>query len=283
MNKTSIKVYYYNMHRRDPSRRTRENWGNFGDELGVFLIERLFGQSVEYADYEKCDLLAIGSILGKAALYKPHHFIKLSKWFSRAVDVWGSGMLAPYRHFGCCRLRFHAVRGHLTKALVPSRNHCEEMALGDPGLLSDRLLSDKQRRVKKYAVGLIPHIHDQTHPLLLQLAQKKNIRLINVFHHPMDVIEQIAQCDFIYSTSLHGLIVADSLQVPNAWINGCAEVAERDFKFRDYYSVFGLKDPAPLKITAELLSPQSLDQLAATYERQELEAIKGKLQKAFPL
>ncbi len=278
----SIKLYYYNMHRRDPSQRTRENWGNFGDELGVPLIERLFAQRVEYAEYEKCDLLSIGSLLGKAALYKPHHLIKPAKWLSRSIDVWGSGMLAPYRHFGWCRLRFHAVRGELTAAHVPARNHCSGMALGDPGLLADRLLSDRQRRVKKYAVGLIPHIHDQNHPLLQQLARKKDIRLINVFHHPLDVIEQIAQCDSVYSTSLHGLIVADSLQIPNGWIRGCAAIAERDFKFRDYYSVFGIRDPAPVEITEELLSRQSLDQLAAAYHRPDLALLKEKLFQSFP-
>jgi len=277
-----IKLYYYNMHRRDPSQRTRENWGNFGDELGVFLIERIFDQRVEYADYEKCDMLSIGSILGKAALYKPHHFIKPSKWLSRSIDVWGSGMLTPYTHFGWCRMRFHAVRGHLTASHVPSRNHRADMALGDPGLLADRLLSDQQRSVKKYAVGLIPHIHDRNHPEILKIAENEGVRIINVFNHPMDVIEQIAQCDFIYSTSLHGLIIADSLRIPNAWVRGCDEVAARDFKFRDYYSVFGIENPAPIEIAEDLLSPHSLDKLAATYQRPGLDDLKEKLSKSFP-
>jgi hypothetical protein len=270
------------MHRRDPSQRTRENWGNFGDELGVFLIERLFNTPVEYAEYEKCDLLSIGSILGKAALYKPHHFIKPSKWISRAIDVWGSGMLTPYTHFGWCRLRFHAVRGHLTASHVPAKNHCPAMALGDPGLLADRLLNDQQRNRKKYAVGLIPHIHDRSHPRILQLSEKKGVRIINVFNHPLDVIEQIAQCEAIYSTSLHGLIIADSLQIPNAWIRGCAEVAERDFKFRDYYSIFGIENPAPIEINEELLTPPSLDKLAAACQRPGLDELKKKLSKSFP-
>ena len=278
----NIKLYYYNMHRRDPSQRTRENWGNFGDELGAFLIERLFERSVEYADYERCDMLSIGSILGKAALYKPHHFIKPSKWLSRSIDVWGSGMLTPYSHFGRCRMRFHAVRGRLTAEHVPEKNHCIDMALGDPGLLADRLLTDKQRAVKKYAVGLVPHIHDRNHPKILQLAEKEGVLLINVFNHPIDVIEQIAQCDFVYSTSLHGLIVADSTQVPNAWIRGCGKVANRDFKFRDYYSIFGIKNPAPVEITDDLLSNQCIEKITNTYQRPGMTALQEKLFKSFP-
>ena len=278
-----IKLYYYNVHRRDPSARTRECWGNFGDEISPLLIERLFGCSVEYAPYERCELMAVGSILGRAALYKPHHFLKPSKWLSRDIAVWGSGMLSPYRHFGLCRLQFHAVRGALTQALIPSKNSMPEMALGDPGLLADHLLSDAQRHVKKYAVGLIPHIRDQALPQLKALTERrKDCCVINVLRHPCDVIEAISQCECVYSSSLHGLIVADSLGVPNAWFRGCDEIAGRSFKFLDYYSVFGINTMTPVELSSALLEKSALDDLAARHERKGLAKIKADLLESFP-
>lgn len=39
--------------------------------------------------------------------------------------------------------------------------------------------------------------------------------MIDVRFNPKEVIEKIAECEFVYSSSLHGLIVANGLEVPN--------------------------------------------------------------------
>lgn len=39
------------------------------------------------------------------------------------------------------------------------------------------------------------------------------------------VIQKIAECEVLLSYSLHGLIVADALQIPNEWIQGNIHIA----------------------------------------------------------
>ena len=53
------------------------------------------------------------------------------------------------------------------------------------------------------------------------------------------VVKKLAsECDYIASSSLHGLIIADSLQIPNQWvqlINSTTATIVGQYKFIDYY------------------------------------------------
>jgi len=55
----TARLFYAMHHRKDPARRTREDWGNFGDELNPILLERLLNLRAEWAPAARCDLLAI--------------------------------------------------------------------------------------------------------------------------------------------------------------------------------------------------------------------------------
>lgn len=109
--------------------------------------------------------------------------------------------------------------------------------MGDGGLLYPLLL--KKEPAKKYPVGIIPHYRDQTLPAVKELAARfKNAVIIDVLDEPLKVLEQIASCEKILSSSLHGLIVADALEIPNRHVHFSGNVRGNGFKFRDYYSVF---------------------------------------------
>jgi hypothetical protein len=115
-------------------------------------------------------------------------------------------------------------------------------AIGDPGLLADELIKPQE---KKYNLGIVPHWTDRTlekNPLFTQFKPK----IIRVSDDPIKVIEEIAQCRKIVSSSLHGIILADALNIPRRF-----EVAPRIlshphqegglFKFHDYASSIGMK------------------------------------------
>lgn len=192
---------------------------NFGDELNSWLLERL-GAPFEWAAADSAELVICGSTLEHLP----------SKWTG---TVCGAGMLRETSHVDLSHANVLAVRGHLTAQraqYVPT-----SVVLGDPGLLVSRWVP---QTVTKYDLGVVPHWSDTE--LYRRFPYGK---LIDVRQPPGDVIRDIARCKRIVSSSLHGIIVADSFSIPrraelfpNAtsvkWEGG-------DFKFRDYSSVFG--------------------------------------------
>lgn len=66
----------------------------------------------------------------------------------------------------------------------------------------------------------------------------EEIVLVNVRADPLRVIELIASSEYVLSSSLYGLIVADALGKPNRWLLLSRLVGGGGFKFRDYFSAF---------------------------------------------
>jgi hypothetical protein len=238
-----LKTYYFNENK------------NFGDLLSVPIIHKLFGCEPVWSDCYRCSIFAAGSILWK--LYRVTGSAKgveahcrywgkkvsevASNAFFPPLHIWGSGLFGDEsKTFFRQNIIFHALRGELTKAVVEKAIGKKlNVVLGDPGILASCLLEYQPE--KKYQVGIIPHFNDQNHPLIKQLFSKFIDSLfINVKEDPELVINQIARCETVLSSSLHGLIVADSLNIPNRHIVA-SELVGGNFKFRDYYSSYGLE------------------------------------------
>ncbi|MGI6539152.1 MAG: polysaccharide pyruvyl transferase family protein [Caldicoprobacterales bacterium] len=91
--------------------------------------------------------------------------------------------------------------------------------LADPGLLASKLLSE--RRQKKYSVGIIPHFSQQQEEIFAKLNRHyQNSTIIDITKPPLEVIDNIASCEYIISSSLHGLVFADSLLIPSLPVVG---------------------------------------------------------------
>jgi hypothetical protein len=68
-----------------------------------------------------------------------------------------------------------------------------------------------------------------------------NVTVISPHNQWEDAVSQLQMCDYIMSSSLHGLIIADALAIPNMWFQIPGEDTERlegDFKYQDYYAGF---------------------------------------------
>jgi hypothetical protein len=111
--------------------------------------------------------------------------------------------------------------------------------LADAGLLVDMLLQQKPQ--KKYSIGLIPHMWHQEEPAVKKMAAMEGVHLIDIRHTPQETACEIARCETIVSTSLHGLIFADALHIPNMHVLGDMELRGGNFKFEDYYSALVLQ------------------------------------------
>ncbi|MNJ76536.1 hypothetical protein D3C77_738380 [compost metagenome] len=81
---------------------------------------------------------------------------------------------------------------------------------------------------------------------------------------------------------MHGLIVADSFEVPNRRLrlsNGLIS----DFKFVDYYSAFSMEEPKPLGDSAlHTLGRADIAELVGEYKRPGLLDLQAGLLRSFP-
>ena len=242
---------------------------NFGDWLSPAICSFLSGRKVAHAKITRCDLAAIGSLLQR----------KKEGLWQRSIHIWGSGFI-QHQNPQTTRHHFHAVRGKLSAGLVIDNTIT---VFGDPGLLIDQLLPDRQSNpVRKYRVGVIPHYRDRNDPALTAIEALAKSKIIDVMQDPLVVAREILQCEFILSSSLHGLVVADSLGIPNQWLQFSDNVRGSGWKFRDYYSAFGLDQMEPLAPTTDDIQPHRLSEVIESYDRPGLDLIKQKLTNAFP-
>lgn len=240
------------------------------------IIEANFGLPTAHASPWKADIVSIGSILDAYGIRRPQGVVKLAMRLHPA-HVWGSGLMFDRPVSMPWYMRFHAVRGHLTQNLVGAP--AADAALGDPGLLSPTLVPAAPE--KKYRYGLVPHKYDRDDPSVQAFAERLgDCHMINVWDHAHDVLRQISECEIVISTSLHGLIVADSYGVPNVWAECGDRVSGAGFKFRDYYSVFGIEPEAPLQL-GDAPGPQDVAARTAGYERNGLAQTQKGLIDAF--
>lgn len=234
--KKSLNVYYASV-------------PNMGDKLNVAIIERLFGYKVHRHTFLTGELSAIGSGLGQFTL-KDNPLLamveRITGFLFPTVAIWGTGFVCYkekdtsfYRH----NMRFAAVRGELSKKRVERiLGRKLDIPTGDAGILACHLLTEPVE--KKYSVGIIAHYKEQNEPIFQELVNNYPQSLfIDVRQTPDVVIRQIASCECIISSSLHGLIIADSLGIPNIHIKVSDKLLGDGFKFDDYYSAYNLKLP----------------------------------------
>lgn len=195
---------------------------NFGDDINPSFMQRLSGKPVRFAaDRSKPHLLGAGSILASA---------------TTSSIVVGSGYLKAESGPLPKQATVISVRGLRSLELAAIDDH---VLLGDPLVLVDTLL-DKPI-AKKHSTGLVAHVLN-----VKQMKAKygRHVHIISPAQRPWDVVEEIASCERIVSQSLHGLIVADAIGIPNLWWAPSESMAGGRFKFEDYFTT--LDNPKPM-------------------------------------
>lgn len=219
---------------------------NMGDILNKDIIEKCFGYKVARKSYLTAKISGIGSGLGNYT-YEGEAWKKFLKAISGIVYpevyIWGTGFIRYKEiddNFYKPKMHICAVRGELSRKRVERiLGHRINIPLGDAGILASYLLEDDIK--KSYDVGIIAHYKEQTEPIFSDLLKKyPNSCFIDVRKKPIDVVKAIAQCNIILSSSLHGLIIADSLRIPNKHIVVTDNLLGDGFKFDDYYSAYDL-------------------------------------------
>lgn len=285
-----IKLYYYND-------------TNFGDALSPLLVAALSGQKVVHTPYYKASLSAVGSILHDGQPLFRHKLdnslmgslrTTLLKYIRPRLNIWGSGFLGYpkitsrnairiYR-----RIHAYALRGKETLHIL-NDNHLfhpsHPLAFGDPGLLYPTLL--KTPPAKQYDIGIVPHkcdVVEGERAYQMLKANGYNVKYINVAaDDPLEPLHDIATCERILSSSLHGCIVADALHIPNRHlVFSHFGYTEENFylKFRDYHSAYGDTFPEPL-LAKDFFANIKKITFGPQHDWQHVEEIKANLLNAF--
>jgi pyruvyltransferase len=216
---------------------------NFGDALTPWLIRKLNGSYPRFVrpDDLRHKYFAVGSIV---------------RYSGPACTIWGSGIMNRYDPISP-DARLLAVRGPLTRArALECGAECPEI-FGDPALLLPRLYQAPM--MKRLGGGLVPHFADA--PRLSAAPRLPGqLRLIDIQDPIESVIDQITSCEFVISSSLHGLITSHAYGVPAVWVKFRALPSGDDSKFHDYFLSLGQEPPMPVWIQGGDIP---LDELAA--------------------
>ena len=235
---------------------------NFGDALAKSLIKRLSGQMVVHGTCYESRLMAVGSVFGDGSRFVAEEGQAEADASNQPLIVWGSGFLEPKIPDGKLVIRrrcdIRAVRGiHTREALLKCGllEKDAKVALGDPGLFYPDLVPGCRETEKHYDVALVPHVLDRDRAVevkkALDAAGLKVVQVDVMQANPLNCIRKIAASKKVIASSMHALIVADSLGIPNRRLkfseffkeNDKRQYDQSDFKFKDYYSAFGMEPP----------------------------------------
>lgn len=220
---------------------------NMGDLLNKDMLEDLFNIKVVRRNLAGCNLIAIGSALDHI-MYSEFPEIrakqKIERLINNNVHIWTSGFIRGnaqkdlgiiYKH-----VHIHALRGELTlRRMEKQLGRKLDVPLGDGGLLAQNWIACYPD--KEYEVGIIPHFKEQNYPIVKKLLNNyENSTFIDLRDDPKSVVEKIGKCKLVISSSLHGMIVADSFHIPNIHITLTNDMFGDGNKYNDYLSAFGV-------------------------------------------
>ena len=221
---------------------------NLGDSLAMpiikFMLEKK-GIDIEKRINGKKHLFTVGSgglrsfqnttVWGTGIMYDG---LK-GKWFEKYWD-------ANHRH-----LDIRAVRGPLTREVFMKLGHqCPEV-YGDPGILMPLIYQPSNReKTKDYMI--IPQYTTENE---VRRYYPDNLIISMNTNDYKSVIEKIVSCKVVYSSSLHGIILAESYGVPAVFFRGIHPII--DFKYKDYYASTGRENVPMSNSLAEAFNTAS--------------------------
>jgi len=208
---------------------------NFGDLIGKYIVEKMTGRKVVYAesqaDYEH--YIFGGSVLNHGG--------------PKSI-VWGAG-LGTLTDGVNTAMRICAVRGPYSRGRAMACGAYAPKVYGDPGMLLPRFYQPTSKR--QHAIGVVPHYVDQ----FRAYDRYDGLKIIDVFQPIEAVIEEINSCERIFSSSLHGIVVAHAYGIPATWVKISDSIGGDGTKFRDYFASVGMDVPQPIDIRNSINIP----------------------------
>ena len=219
---------------------------NFGDALTPWLIRKLTGRYPSFLPPEdrREKYFVTGSIM---------------EYTGAACTVWGSGIVSRADRISP-KAKLIAVRGPLTRDRAQACGAQCPQVYGDPALLLPRLY--RPPAIERSGAGLVAHFSDKPR-LAASLRSTAGLKLIDIQAPIESVIDQIVSCEFIASSSLHGIIASHAYGIPAVWVRFRRLPSGDDSKFHDYLLSVGLNSQEPVCVNYDKLSLADLSRRVA--------------------
>lgn len=232
---------------------------NFGDLLNPYVINKLYDKEggtircksgvlsfkeslkIFIKRLIKCDK-TIGSdkvLAWEKSLLCIGSIINLGN--SKSI-IWGAGLMNTRQIFHGGTIL--AVRGRYTNDILLKRGYKGTNIYGDPALLLPLIYTPPLHvcnELKINKIGVIPHWSEHE-TIFNQLSSLSDCTFIDLRTNEIEaVIDKICSCEFILSSSLHGIIVAHAYGIPALWMKN-GDVFTDGIKFKDYFSSVGIPE-----------------------------------------
>lgn len=211
---------------------------NWGDDINSFFLKEISYSPVIL--YHECLLTKI---------LKKDNYVVIGSTIDMLVNnqsiVWGAGLMNEHPINLITPKKIYAVRGPKTREVLLEHGiECPEV-YGDPALLIP-LYYKPLYKTKKFKLGIIPH-YTEISFIPKHLSNNKEVNIINVngYSNWLEFIEKINECEYIISSSLHGLIISEGYGIPNQWIEFKEAPRRSRFKYDDFYASIK-KENSPL-------------------------------------
>jgi pyruvyltransferase len=184
---------------------------NFGDLLGPIICKLIIKKySLKIKKVIKKKLFSVGSVLH----------------FANDDDViWGSGIngKVPVEMHTFSNLNVYAVRGPLTREYLLKKNIICPEVFGDPALLYKYLMPNIPISSKK-KITFIQNFNDT-------YTSPKGVNVISPMAPLERIVSEISSSDLVIGSSLHAIILADSMGIPARFFRS---KIENELKYDDY-------------------------------------------------
>ncbi|GAB4460999.1 MAG: hypothetical protein OHK0037_09250 [Elainellaceae cyanobacterium] len=284
----------------------RQPYANLGDALSPVIVSALSGLPIVHQRFDSPSerLASVGTI---------GHGLK-----NGSVHLWGTGIdgkrhpyhrhLTYYERPENTEFTIHALRGPFSAQVFEKQGIPVSDVYGDPVMLLPGIMAPATE--KTHELGIVVHISE-----LRELKDGADVRNdLGRYYIPEDLrgsvkiittltdanltaledrVREMTACKRILSTSLHGLVIAETYGIPCAYfrpfgrgplqVDLMDEQVFLDHRVRDYYSGMGLKT---LRIFCrERKRPTNWERAIAAIDRiwQPVEWSPQRLLETFPL
>lgn len=250
------------------------NSKNAGDVYNIDLMN-YFG--IRYSRSKKinnADIMCVGSNLDRLCIPS-----------KRKLLIVGAGFITPFDGNDSLNreVEILALRGVLSKERMEKLIHMplDMCVLGDPGLLISKIYPHCNVN-KKYKLGIIPHYNDKSELNIEKIKlNSKDYKVIDIQQDAKKVAEDICECECILSSSLHGLIFADSYNIPNRQLIISGKLKGGNYKFEDYYSAFKENVPNVIDLKKVIIDSELIENVINSYIAKDIVGKQNELIEVF--